>query len=1394
MQHQMHLQHPMHQPPQMHPGGMPPPGSHMQMHPPNMHPSHQMQQPPQMMPPHPQQMMHPGAQQQMMHQQHIQGMSYNNQQQPPPPMQIQRVGNPVPINQIPNKDGTLQYIDNTMAGMEESNLQQDPRYFQMGQLRQRISGTATAPPKPIMDANKKIEAKKMTPSQIEILRNQISVYRRLARNLPIPEYMKDLVNRHLDILPRPFQLGTDDQNTKLPYDLAKIYPLTNQKRDRGSLCPLPKGIDPNLILREKQNRIQNRIGYRIKELTQLSVALPPHLRIKAEIELRALRLTSLQQSVRHDVMIQLKRDTFLEHSINPNLYRRNKYICLREARQTEKLEKQMKLEREKKRRQKHNDLLSAICTASKEFKEFHKNHQAKAQKLRKAISTYHTNNEKLKKKDEIKNEKERLMKLMQEDEEGYRQMLDEKKDKRLVILLQQTDEYMDSLTNLVRQHQRAEKQKKKDERKKQRAFEMAKLPPDAKCKVRHQTTGEIIEGDKAPTIAELDAWMHAHPGFEVLSKNGIDVESDSSDDDNDEEVSTSPNDKEDDLAGLDEEERNKKILEKARNEEDEYDAKSKSKMDSYYRIAHKIKEKVVKQHSSLGNEKLQLKPYQLKGLEWMVSLYNNNLNGILADEMGLGKTIQTISLITYLIEIKKVAGPYLVIVPLSTISNWTLEFDKWAPHVNRIVYKGTKDVRKQLESCVRKGGFNVLLTTFDYVLKEKSLLGKISWKYMIIDEGHRMKNSNCKLTLTLNAHFRAQHRLLLTGTPLQNKLPELWALLNFLLPSIFSSCSTFDSWFNAPFAHTGEKLELNQEETMLIIRRLHKVLRPFLLRRLKKEVESQLPDKVEYVIRCDMSALQKILYEHMKDGLLLDSRGGQNKALMNTIIHLRKLCNHPFLFENVEDECKSFWGRECTGKDLFRVSGKFEFMDRVLPKFKATGHRVLIFCQMTSAMTLMEDYFTYREWKYLRLDGSTKPDERGELLKVFNAPNSDYFLFILSTRAGGLGLNLQTADTVIIFDSDWNPHQDLQAQDRAHRIGQKNEVRVLRLITANSVEEKILAAARYKLNVDEKVIQAGKFNQRSTGAERREMLEALIKADNDEAEEETVPDDETINQMIARNEDEFEIFQKMDIERRRAEAETDERKPRLIEDNEVPKAIYEAAERSARDKEQAALMASNDNSMMEAFETPGRRNRKNVNYSSDLMSDRDFFKAYDDDDEDQEDEPTKSRGRKERKNGSGSRRKRVHLDEDDEDTEDSRSARKKRRASPESQKLFMEAVDGLCQIQKQDGTILADPFIHLPSRKELPHYYETIKNPMDINKIRKRIREGKYNHFEDLNSDMALVWQNAQEYNLENSQIYNDSVLLREYWLRITGQQTSEEDSNISQENSEDSAKKVPVE
>jgi SWI/SNF-related matrix-associated actin-dependent regulator of chromatin subfamily A protein 2/4 len=234
----------------------------------------------------------------------------------------------------------------------------------------------------------------------------------------------------------------------------------------------------------------------------------------------------------------------------------------------------------------------------------------------------------------------------------------------------------------------------------------------------------------------------------------------------------------------------------------------------------------------------------------------------------------------------------------------------------------------------------------------------------------------------------------------------------------------------------------------------------------------------------------------LTDGSEKDKKGkGGTRTLMNSIMQLRKICNHPFMFQHIEEAFADHLGQAdkiVSGPDLYRASGKFELLDRILPKLKQTSHRVLLFCQMTTAMTIMEDYFNYRGFTYLRLDGTTKAEDRGLLLEMFNDRNSNYFIFLLSTRAGGLGLNLQAADTVIIFDSDWNPHQDLQAQDRAHRIGQKNEVRVLRLVTVNSVEERILAAAKYKLNLDEKVIQAGMFDQKSTGTERKQFLQVFI--------------------------------------------------------------------------------------------------------------------------------------------------------------------------------------------------------------------------------------------------------------------------------------------------------------
>jgi SWI/SNF-related matrix-associated actin-dependent regulator of chromatin subfamily A protein 2/4 len=1099
----------------------------------------------------------------------------------------------------------------------------------------------------------------------------------------------------------------------------------------------PTGLDIQEILVERDLRIQHNIIVRINELeTLLPTLIQDDLRMRAMIELKALNLLNFQRQLRTEVVTCMRLDSSLESGNNSRLYKRSKQFGMREARATEKLEKQQRAEIDRKRRQKHQEYLNAVLTVAREFKEFHKSVQLKTNKLARSILSWHQNTEREQKKEQEKRERERMRRLMNEDEDGYRKLIDEKKDKRLAYLLSQTDAYIISLVNLVKEHQ-DDLKKKKMERKHTFSENHYHQTNDElnylRVRVKNSTTGEIKQGHDAPLSSELDIWLERNPGWQPLPR-------DTSDDEDDETsrlpgTSTSsipiPTPDEQEKGIVEDENVVKEVLTKAKQatEDDEYHTSS---LDSYYAVAHRVREPVTKQSALLVGG--VLKPYQIQGLEWLVSLYNNHLNGILADEMGLGKTIQTIALITYLMEVKKVNGPYLIIVPLSTLANWVNEFRKWSPGVSIIVFKGNPQIRKNLGHTLRNGKFNVLLTTYEYVIRDKAILAKIKWRYMIIDEGHRMKNHHCKLTQVLNTHYIAPHRLLLTGTPLQNKLPELWALLNFLLPSIFKSCTTFEQWFNAPFATTCEKVELNPEETLLIIRRLHKVLRPFLLRRLKKEVESQLPDKIEYVIKCDMSALQRVMYNHMQaNGILLtedkNGKGGNPKALMNTIMQLRKICNHPFMFNELEEKISqhfNYTSGVCLGADLYRASGKFELLDRILPKLKATNHRVLLFCQMTSLMTIMEDYFAYKNFTYLRLDGQTKSEERGDLLAKFSKENSEYFIFLLSTRAGGLGLNLQTADTVVIFDSDWNPHQDLQAQDRAHRIGQTNEVRVLRLMTINSVEEKILAAARYKLNVDEKVIQAGMFNNKSTGNERKQFLQQILLQETEEGDEEEdeLPDDEIINQMIARSEEEYNLFNRMDRERRHAEARMPNRKARLFELSELPAWLT----KDPKELENAIL----DQETLDLFGR-GTRQRKEVDYS-DSLTEKEWLKAIED--------GTLSSSEQDKKRRRKRRVQNAELDEDDDggggqfDEFDSRQGdhdidsklnkriekRKLKDKNKHFSKLYKQMQTLLDFVIKyrdnEDNRVLSKPFMRLPTPKELPEYYDMIKHPVDFNKIK----------------------------------------------------------------------------
>ncbi|KAG8786679.1 hypothetical protein FRC12_016384 [Ceratobasidium sp. 428] len=754
----------------------------------------------------------------------------------------------------------------------------------------------------------------------------------------------------------------------------------------------------------------------------------------------------------------------------------------------------------------------------------------------------------------------------------------------------------------------------------------------------------------------------------------------------------------------------------------------------YYAVAHRISEKITARPS--------------------IFLYNNRLNGILADEMGLGKTIQTISLVSFLVERKKLHGPYLVIVLLSTLTNWTLEFSKWAPSIVAVVYKGSPAVRRQLQLNLRAQNFQVLLTTFEYIIKDRPFLSKIKWVHMIIDEGH---------FFSLPLDF--------DGYPVAgNNLPELWALLNFALPKIFNSVKSFDEWFNTPFANSGtaDKIELNEEEALMIIRRLHKVLPPFLLRRLKKDVESELPDKIEKVIKCKMSALQSQLYmQFKKHGMLFtETKDPKGKQTEDTINPSREL-----------------------NASLYRASGKVALLDRVLPKLFAFKHRVLMFFQMTQVMNILEDYVTLCGYKFLRLDGGTKPDDRADLLKAFNAPGSEYDVFLLLTRAGGLALNLQTANTVIICDSDWNP--------RTHRIGQKNSVVILRFITERSVEEHMLAWAKQKLDMDGKVIQAGRFDNQPSAAESEAVLRMMLEADNEEVNEDTVMDDEEINQIIARTDEELEQFKSMDHERDISEErewrDAGNRGPkpdRMItfqelpevyqrdEPYEPPEAELKAMGRGARERkavsyndgmtdDQWAMALEEGKDLDDLDNLPARRSRAASCLGRDEASGSNTPAP------DKRNKSNKKGKGKSRTDDNASKRKRGKAQSPEpssNEDDDSIRGQKRRRTQhqnpsagaapvPPAMRERMKAAFLACHQAVQgmiaeEGHQRCELFKELPDRRLYPDYYELIHKPIAMSHMRKRMSSGYYKTVSAYREDWRLMFNNARTYNTEGSQAH----------------------------------------
>lgn len=507
-----------------------------------------------------------------------------------------------------------------------------------------------------------------------------------------------------------------------------------------------------------------------------------------------------------------------------------------------------------------------------------------------------------------------------------------------------------------------------------------------------------------------------------------------------------------------------------------------------------------------------MKPYQLEGLNWMIRLHDSGVNGILADEMGLGKTLQSISLLAYLREARGIEGPHIIIVPKSTVGNWMRELKRWCPVIRAFKFMGDKDERAVQRETVVKGDFDAVVLSYEVAIIEKSVLQKIKWKYMLIDEAHRVKNEHSKLSRVVR-EFKVEHRLLITGTPLQNNLHELWALLNFLLPDVFSDSEDFDSWFNVD--------EENGQEN--VIKKLHTILRPFLLRRLKSDVELSLPPKIETKLYVGLSEMQREWYMRVlhRDAAHLNAIGGSDRVrLLNILMQLRKVCNHPYLFEGAEPGPPYV-----EGSHLWDNCGKLTLLHRLLPKLKAQDSRVLIFCQMTSMMDILEDYMRYFNHDYCRLDGSTKGEDRDNMMEEFNAPGSTKFAFLLSTRAGGLGINLATADIVILFDSDWNPQVDLQAMDRAHRIGQTKTVRVFRFISDGTVEEKIVERAERKLYLDAAIIQQGRLAQQNRKLSKDELM-TMVRFGADEifnARGSMITDDD-IDAILAKGEERTEAM------------------------------------------------------------------------------------------------------------------------------------------------------------------------------------------------------------------------------------------------------------------------------
>uniref|UniRef100_A0A452TLW8 Chromodomain-helicase-DNA-binding protein 4 n=1 Tax=Ursus maritimus TaxID=29073 RepID=A0A452TLW8_URSMA len=629
-----------------------------------------------------------------------------------------------------------------------------------------------------------------------------------------------------------------------------------------------------------------------------------------------------------------------------------------------------------------------------------------------------------------------------------------------------------------------------------------------------------------------------------------------------------------------------------------------------------------------------LHPYQMEGLNWLRFSWAQGTDTILADEMGLGKTVQTAVFLYSLYKEGHSKGPFLVSAPLSTIINWEREFEMWAPDMYVVTYVGDKDSRAiirenefSFEDNAIRGGkkasrmkkeasvkFHVLLTSYELITIDMAILGSIDWACLIVDEAHRLKNNQSKFFRVLNG-YSLQHKLLLTGTPLQNNLEELFHLLNFLTPERFHNLEGF----------LEEFADIAKEDQ---IKKLHDMLGPHMLRRLKADVFKNMPSKTELIVRVELSPMQKKYYKYIltRNFEALNARGGGNQvSLLNVVMDLKKCCNHPYLFPVAAMEAPKMPNGMYDGSALIRASGKLLLLQKMLKNLKEGGHRVLIFSQMTKMLDLLEDFLEHEGYKYERIDGGITGNMRQEAIDRFNAPGAQQFCFLLSTRAGGLGINLATADTVIIYDSDWNPHNDIQAFSRAHRIGQNKKVMIYRFVTRASVEERITQVAKKKMMLTHLVVRPGLGSK--TGSMSKQELDDILKfgteelfkdeatdgGDNKEGEDSSVIhyDDKAIERLLDRNQDETEDTELQGMNEYLSSFKVAQyvvREEEMGEEEEVEREIIKQEESVDPDYWEKLLRHHYEQQQEDLARNlgKGKRIRKQVNYNDGSQEDRDW--------------------------------------------------------------------------------------------------------------------------------------------------------------------------------------------